>query len=173
MATRKKASTVKSTAKIEPVDVLACADICQQLTAEAEAGMSAELAIPRLEAIEALEAQLKAAKAELTTQALRGLERQKVIGNAVYRRKPKVKMRPDQSRIAGLVRGLVAAPDDKGELPPVLDAVDRAIGVMSALYVSPSLVPKAGGMKMLGRYVDDVCTEESNGFEIEKVEIPT
>lgn len=158
-------------AEITVADLKAATDVLQQLVADAE-GLGVTKAIPLLEALAELEAQAKAVRSELTTRAIRGLEQPLIIGNKVWRKSPKIKLRPDQARIGSLVRQLVVKPDDNGELPPVDAAVEATINIMSAMYVSPSTEPKVTGLKLIGKTVGDVCNEESNGYELKFQEIP-
>lgn len=157
---------------ITPADILAAADVLQQAAKEAE-GTGAAMAIPLLEALDQLDMQAKAARSELKTQAIRGLEQPLMLGNRVWRKVPSIKKRPEQERIANMVKKLAATPDpNTGELHAI-ESVDRAVAIMSALYVSPSAIPKAGGLRILGVYIDDVSNEENTGYDLAFVEIPT
>jgi hypothetical protein len=56
--------------------------------------------------------------------------------------------------------------DANGEVPTVTEVAEKVVRKMTALYVSPSTVPKVGGVKALGLEMDDVCRDEHTGFEL-------
>ena len=157
---------------IETPDILAAADVCQSLADEAS-DYDATRAINALQALAQLEAQVKAAKSELTERALRGLEQPILIGNTAWSKKLDTKKRPDQEMILGRLRKLLTKPDENGELPPVVESVDRAIDAMVDLYVTPSGLPKVGGLKAIGLTMEQVTREESNGYKLIATELPS
>ena len=158
---------------IESPDIDAAADVCQQLALEA-VDFDATRAINALQALAQLEAQVKAAKSELTERALRGLEQPILIGNTAWSKKLSTKKRPDHEMILGRLRGMLDRPDrETGELLTVPEAVDRAVDLMVGLYVSPSALPKVGGLKALGLTLDAVTREESDGYKLVATELPS
>jgi hypothetical protein len=62
---------------------------------------------------------------------------------------------------------------ETGELLTVPEAVDRAVDLMVGLYVSPSALPKVGGLKALGLTLDAVTREESDGYKLVATELPS
>lgn len=157
---------------IEIPDIDAATDVCQQLALEA-VDFDATRAINALQALAGLEAQVKAAKSELTERALRGLEQPILIGNTAWSKKLDTKKRPDNDMILGRLRASLIRPDSQGELPTVEQAVNKAIDVMVDLYVSPSGLPKVTGLKRLGLTMDLVTREESNGYKLVATELPS
>lgn len=155
---------------IETPDLLAAADVLQQLTAEAEE-MGAAAAIERLEALEAVTIQLNAAKAELKIRALRGLEQPLAVGNRVYRKVPDIKKRFQHEKILTAMRKLVTRADSNGEIMSGTDAAEILTKMFEKTYLSPSTTAKTGGLKALGLTIDDVSLEESTGFKLDFVEL--
>ena len=151
-------------------DLEACGDVFDWL-AEASDSMDAQTAITMLEGALAVQAKLKVAIDLLRSQALKTIEQPILIGSVAYAKKPSFKMRPDQQLLARVVTELAAHPDENGELPTASVAAATATNMMKALYVSPSTVPKVGGVKALGLEMDMVCREEHTGFELRRTEI--
>jgi hypothetical protein len=135
--------------------------------------------LPPAQAAELLTEARKVAKALsmaislLEAQLLSTIEQPVLVGNTVWSKVPAMKKRPDQQRIARLVVMSAALPDENGELPTANEAAAEATRMMSALYVSPSTVPKVGGLKQLGVEYGDFITDEHTGWDLKQTEIPT
>lgn len=154
---------------IERPDVQAAADVMQQLYNEADS-LDAETAIDMLMATRALIVQCKAAESELSTRALRQLEQPRLIGDRVWRKVKKYTKRYDQERISGRVVTL-AAVDGNGEMLSAMDATQRAVRMMQALYVAPSTTPKTGGLKAVGFDLGDVMSEEFKEWALDDIKL--
>jgi hypothetical protein len=154
---------------ISQPDILAAADVVAQLSEEADQ-FGAEDAIIMLQAVNRLLAIAKSCASNLEAQALVTLEQPILIGNQAWSKKPSMKRRPDLPKIAHRVAD-VAAYDGNGEVRPAHDAAELAVKLMEKLFVSPSSVPKSGGVSALGYDMDDVTREEHTGFELKVVEL--
>lgn len=158
---------------MEPVnrhDLQAIGDIARWLTEQAD-DLSAEQAVELIREAKLARKALDDAIAMLEAQAKKLIEQPILVGHTVWSKAPTMKKRPDQALIATVVVSTSCAPDDNGELPHPRDAAQMAVDKMVALYVSPSTVPKIGGVKALGLRIDDVTIEEHTGFELKQVEI--
>ncbi len=156
---------------IEVPDILAACDVADQLAREAD-DLSPEQALTLLEAVEAAEGALKNAAAFLRARALSQMEQPILVGSTAYSKVMDVKMRPRQLLIRGAVIDAASRPDENGEVPTAHEAATSAAEMMAALYVSPSTVPKTGGLKAIGIPYDDALTEEHTGWKIKKTELP-
>lgn len=157
-------------AVIEKPDMDAVCDVLAQLYNEAE-GMSAEQALTMLTEAHKVKAALAAAISELETQALRGMEGPVLLGNVVWSKRRDVKLRPDQGKIGAKVAGMAAVDRDTGEMRSAFEAAQEAVDLMAGLYVSPSTMPKFGGLKAAGLKVDDVTSEEFAGYKLHQQEV--
>lgn len=152
-------------------DLAACGDVFDWLYENADS-LSAEKAIEMLEAAQQLHGRLRSAIHMLETQALKSIEQPILIGRVAYSKKPSIKKRPEQNKIAARVCDLASQPDmDTGEVGTTYDAAVAAVEMMRALYVSPSTQPKVGGVRNIGYKMDDVTTEERTGWELKRIEI--
>lgn len=156
--------------EITVADLQTIGDIADALTEQSD-GLGATEAVILLDAALAAQARLKVAIDMLEAQALRSIEQPIVVGHTVYAKRRVYKKRPDQETIRRLVADQAARPDPNGELPPVHEAAQAAVGLMAGMYVSPSTVPKVGGVQALGVGINDVCRREHTGFEISRTDL--
>jgi hypothetical protein len=158
-------------ADINRADLQAIRDVAAQLTEQADS-LGAEEAIILMGEAKAAMQTLKAAIDLLESQALHLIEQPILIGKTAWSKKPTFKQRPDQDRIARFVINAAVVPNEEtGELPHPRDVAEAAVAIMSGLYVSPSTVPKVGGVRKIGLDMDDVCQQEHTGFELKKVDL--
>lgn len=155
---------------IDRSDLDACGDVFDWLCENADS-LSAEKSIEMLEAAQALHGRLRKAIDMLETQALGLIEQPILIGRVAYSKRPGIKLRPEQTKIAKRVCDLASTPDENGEAPTSYDTAVIAVGLMRDLYVSPSTKPKVGGVKALGYNLADVTREEHTGWELHRTEI--
>lgn len=151
-------------------DLQAIGDIAVWLAEESDQ-MSAEQAVELLTEARKVHRALGNAIALLETQALKTIEQPILVGTTAWSKKPAFKKRPRQQAIAHTVEALATRPDVNGEVPPAYEVAERAVKMMSDLYVSPSTLPKVGGVKALGLEMNDVVDEEHTGFELKATEI--
>lgn len=125
--------------------------------------MTLEQAIEMRDALDGLAKMIGQTQSILEARALKLLDGQPAkIGDKVYIEKSKGVWRPDQSKIRTRV-AMMSSCDDKGEMLPPRDAAEKAVGLMYDLFVSPSTMPKQGGMKKLGLTAKDVAHWETTG----------
>lgn len=151
-------------------DLEAVSDVAARL-AEMADSLSAEQAITLLHSAERAMLALKIAVDMLEAQALGRLEQPIVVGHTAYSKKPSFKKRPDQRLIQRVVVEKASHPDVNGEVPTAFEAADAATKMMAELYVSPSTLPKVGGVQALGIEMQDVTAEEHTGFMLKQTEI--
>ena len=157
-------------AEIVAADLRAIADVANALAEESD-GLSAQSCIELLREAKNAALALRTAIGLLEAQALKTLEQPIIIGDTAYSRKREIKRRPDQGLITNVVTRLACAPTADGEVPTAFDAAANATTMMFNLYVSPSTLPKAGGVKALGITMDDVTTEEHTGYTLKETEL--
>lgn len=151
-------------------DLEAIGDIADWLI-EASDGLPIDKTIELLEASLAATAKMKMACDMLQAQALAIIEQPVVIGKTVWSKKRIIKRRPNQSRIAAhVVVDATGIDQATGEMRNSVEAAERAVNLMRALYVSPSTVPKTGGVEKLGLTMADVCENEHTGYELRRIE---
>lgn len=157
---------------VSKADLYAITDVANLLLQEADGIESPEQAIELAQEARKAIAVLTAAAKMLEAQALAHMESRPVlVGDAAYRKAPVIKMRPDQMLVKRVVTKVAARPDEDGVLPELDVAVAAAVDLMADMYVSPSTVPKVGGLRRMGLTLDDVCSEEHTGFELKRTEI--
>jgi hypothetical protein len=151
-------------------DLEACGDVAAWL-AEQSDSLSAEQAVEMLSEARKVHRAFALAIDMLETQALQLIEQPILVGHTAWAKKPVLKKRPRQGQIAATVEAMAARPDENGEFPPAFEVASKAVTLMAALYVSPSTLPKVGGVKALGLEMTDVVDEEHTGFELKATEL--
>jgi hypothetical protein len=151
-------------------DVQAVGDVLDWLCEQSD-GMGIEAAVEMAAALDVLAKKVAMAKSLCETQAKKLLDGQPArIGDKIIVEKATGKWRPNQSRVKGAVLAR-ACYDENGELEEYPDnAAERAIDMMFALYVSPSQMPKAGGLKELRLKNEDVADWERTGSELKVID---
>lgn len=148
-------------------DIAAIGDVVDQLTAEIN-DMDAAAAIGMSSALAEVKAKIELAVSLMKTRTLNVMDGQPIqIGSTLYAPKPTGKWRPEWRMVRSAV--LKAALGD--ELPTATEAAARAVDIMRDLYVSPSQVPKKGGLDHLGIDLPDIATWEKGVSDIRKIEM--
>lgn len=151
-------------------DLQAISDVAKWLAEQAD-DLSADQAVELLtEARKAQEA-LKWAIEMLEARAIKTIEQPILVGRTAWSKVPSFKKRPDNNLILRVVAETSAAPDENGVIPTPLEAARTATDRMASLYVSPSTVPKVGGVKALGLNMADVTTEEHTKWTLKETEL--
>lgn len=158
-------------------DLLAMKDVADGLS-DLSSSLSAEQSVVLLDAAREAHKALANAIAFLESRAIAQMEQPILIsdghGNtSAWSKKAEFKRRPDMPIIRRLVNEVaIDAVLDRstGEVSPS-EAVAKAVALMEALYVSPSTMPKVGGVKELGVEFDAVFHDEHTGFTLKKVDL--
>ena len=157
-------------------DLLAMKDVAEGLS-DLAGTLSAEQAVILLDAAEQAHKALGDSIAFLKSRAIDQLEQPILVsdgaGNTTaWSKKAEFKKRPNMPVIRELVNKVAvkAVIDENGEASPY-DAVAKAVELMEGLYVSPSTLPKVGGVKELGVQFDEVFREEHTGFSLQRVDL--
>ena len=163
--------------EIGVADLEAMKDVAEGLS-DLASSLSAEQSVILLDAARDAHKALDNAIAFLESRAIQQIEQPILVsdgrGNTTaWSKKAEFKKRPNMTVIRSLVN--IAAIDavidrDTGEVSP-MDAVAKAISLMEGLYVSPSTMPKVGGVKELGVEFDEVFVEEHTGYTLKKVDL--
>jgi len=152
-------------------DIEAIGDVLDQI-AEAADSLDAKESVEFMVALNAVNAKLKIAMTLCETQAKRTLDGQPIkVGDTLYVEKDTGKWRPDQSRIRARVVSMAAVDLATGEIVAGPIAAERAVDMMYQLFVSPSTMPKVGGLDYLGLDKRDVADWERTGTALEAVEL--
>lgn len=151
-------------------DLEAIGDVAVWLAEQSDA-LSAEQAVELLSEARLVHKSLGLAIDMLEAQALRLIEQPILVGTTAWSKKPTFKKRPDRPKIMARVAQLAVADSDTGEIREPQAVADAAIKLMADLYVSPSTVPKVGGVTALGYKMDDVVSDEHTGFELKRTEL--
>lgn len=156
---------------IHLADLQAVGDVLDWVC-EASDSMTVETAIEFSVALTALIAKARMAQSLCETAAKTMLDGQPaLIGDTLYVEKATGKWRPDQSRIRARVVGMSSCNPETGELVTAPEAAERAVNFMYTLFVSPSTMPKVGGLDLLGLDKRDVADWEKTGSELSAVQL--
>lgn len=158
-------------AEISTADLEAVGDVAASLAEQSDM-LSAEKAIELLEAARKAQMSLRLAVDMLESRALATIEQPILIGRTAWSKVASFKKRPDQARLDSHVFRACALTIDGELVDSPTDAVQAAIEAMKALYVSPSTVPKVGGVRALGLELDDITALEHSGWELKRTELP-
>jgi hypothetical protein len=157
--------------EINAHDLEAIGDVADWLAEQADS-LSAEQSVTMLAAARNAYAKLKTAIDMLEARALTTIEQPILVGRTAWSKKPEFKKRPHHALIQRTVVDMAVVPNhETGELPDPRTAAETATKMMAALYVSPSTVPKTGGVKDLGLTVDDVTVEEHTGYTLKRTDL--
>lgn len=159
-------------ADVELPDVQAATDVFNQLYREAD-DYDVEKSIRFLMVCRQAKVQLDAALAELESRALRQLEQPIIVDGKAYSKKLSVKQRAEHDKIIARVMRIAAQKNIDGELHPAAQAAENAAKLMADLYVSPSSLPKKGGLAALGLNLEEVShSDEAGGkYELKVVDL--
>lgn len=151
-------------------DLQAVGDVVDWV-AEQTDSMTLEEAVTIGEALRELSTKIALAKALCETQVKTLLDGQPArVGDKVIVERKTGKWRPDQSRIKRRVVGMAGCDPSTGELRTGPQAAEAAVDLMYALFVSPSQMPKQGGMQKLGIDTPDIAEWEVTGSELKVVD---
>lgn len=151
-------------------DLQAVGDVVDWV-AEQTDSMTVEEAVTIGEALKDLAAKITIARTLCDTQVKTLLDGQPArIGDKVIVERQTGKWRPDQTRIKRRVVGMASCDPTTGELRTASEAADAAVNLMYALFVSPSQMPKQGGMQKLGIDTPDIAEWEITGSELKVID---
>lgn len=151
-------------------DLQAVGDVVDWV-AEQTDSMTLEEAVTIGEALRELTAKIALAKALCDTQVKTLLDGQPArVGDKIIVERKTGKWRPDQNRIKRRVVGMAGCNPSTGELRTGPQAAEAAVDLMYALFVSPSQMPKQGGMQKLGIDTPDIAEWEITGSELKVVD---
>ena len=143
-----------------PADVLAMTDVLGEID-ESTDGLSIEEAVQAREAVVQLMSAARMTLALIDTQLVNTLESPREINGMRYEvRKSDGKWRPDHSKVTPAVKRSALVDTETGEMFEGPAAVERAIKIMTDLYVANSTMPKVGALDKLGLKKWDVADQE-------------
>jgi hypothetical protein len=160
---------MNQTRTVTAADILAAVDILDDV-GESSDSLTVEDAVVLLQAVEEVMAAARRAVGLLNTQLVATLESPRQFGNKVYEIVNDGKWRPEHGAVKAAVK-IASVVDANGELRHPTDAVERCMSLLYALYVSPSQMPKVGGLDALGLDKADVAEFDRAGRKVRVTEI--
>lgn len=151
-------------------EITAVLDVLADLNEESDS-LKVEQAVEMLQAVEEVMAAARVAKGLLETQLCNILESPRTIDGRLYEIKNEGKWRPDHSKVEAEVKRRSVVDTETGELLTAPQAVDKAMGLMRKLYVTPQGMPKVGGLDLLGVDKPDVARWEQQGKRLSVQEV--
>lgn len=150
-----------------PADIRSLADDVA-VVAERSDSLAVKEAAEMMVALDVL-ASAVATAASLVRSRLVGLLAEPVlIDGRCWSRKADGRWKPQQYRVAeSVVRRAAIADTDTGELRSPTEAANEAVRLMQSLYVSPSTMPKTGGLEALGLAKRDVASWDQTGWKLD------
>jgi len=149
---------------MSPADVLAAVDVLADIDERSDA-LTVEEGLALRQAVEQVAAACRRTIGMIDTQLVSILESPRTFNGVLYEVSNEGKWRPDHGAIdAAVIRAAAATPE--GELRSGRDAAETAVRVMRSLFVSPSTMPKTGGLEDLGLDKPDVAHFEKSGKKI-------
>ena len=143
-------------------DIGAMCDVIADMT-ETTDSMTVEEAVHLRESIVEMRRQAATLLGLIDTQLVTILESPRVIEGILYEVKSEGKWRPDHGKIVAAVKQHSVVDTETGEMSTAPEATERAMKFMKDLYVSPSGMPKSGGLSKLGLDKSDVAHYEKSG----------
>lgn len=151
-------------------DIQAASDVAN-LIAELSDSMSVDAAVEYRVALVAHQAKVKFAIDMLDTQLVKTLELPRTVGGWVHQvRRKKETVRFDHEAIARVVRE-EAVRDKEGMLVGPREAAEKAVVLMSDIYLSPSSKAKIGALKDLEIDRKDVESFERGDLYVDVVPV--
>lgn len=151
--------------QITAADIRAIGDIADAITDQIET-FTIEQAVTFCDLLEDVGKRIAAARHACEAKAKALLDGQPAtIAGKVYIEEATGKWRPQQPKIRERV-AVMAAHDSSGRALSATVAAQRAVDLMYALFVSPSQMPKQGGMKQLGLQNEDIAEWEETGSQL-------
>jgi hypothetical protein len=160
---------MNQTRTVTAADILAAVDILDDV-GESSDSLTVEDAVVLLQAVEEVMAAARRVVGLLNTQLVATLESPRQFGNRVYEVVNDGKWRPDHSAVKAHVKQQSVV-NVHGELRHPAEAVERCMALLYALYVSPSQMPKTGGLEELGLDKPDVAEFDRAGRKVRVTEI--
>lgn len=155
---------------VTTADLQAVGDVLDWVAEESDS-MTIEEAMAVLETLVEVGKKLAMAKALCETQIKTLLDGQPAkVGDKIVVERQTGKWRPDQGRIKRRVVGMAGCDPSTGELRTGPQAAEAAVDLMYALFVSPSQMPKQGGMQKLGIDTPDIAEWEITGSELKVID---
>jgi len=144
-------------------DLMAADDVLVALGEESDQ-LEPDQAIAMLEALGALKSRLSATEG-LIRKAVKDFveEAPRQLGDRLYAAKPDGKWRTYHVEVGAAVVGHSVVDRHTGEVRDAKAAAERAVQLMTKLYVSPADKPKAGGLLELDLDLAEVSKWEKTG----------
>jgi hypothetical protein len=130
-----------------------------------------ERALEMLQALQGMASHLRQAIGAVETHLCDVLESPREFNGKLYEIKNAGKWRPDHDEIKNRVRAASAVNAATGELIDRQTAVETAVDIMYDLFVSPSTMPKTGGLERLGLDKPDVADFERQGKRVSILDV--
>ena len=151
-------------------DIAAIGDVLDDIANRTDS-MSVDEAMETATLLGELSKKLAVVKSLCETQVKTLLDGQPAkVGDKVIVERQTGKWRPDQTRIKRRVVGMAGCDPSTGELRTGPQAAEAAVELMYALFVSPSQMPKQGGMQKLGIDTTDIAEWEITGSELKVID---
>ena len=155
---------------VTTADLQAVGDVLDWV-AEQSDSMTVEEAMALIDVLAEIGKKVTMAKSLCESQVKTLLDGQPAkIGDKVVVERQTGKWRPDQTRIKRRVVGMAGCDPATGELRTGPQAAEAAVDLMYALFVSPSQMPKQGGMQKLGIDTVDIAEWEHTGSELKVID---
>jgi len=155
---------------VTTADLQAVGDVLDWV-AEQTDSMTIEEAMALIDVLAEIGKKVTMAKSLCETQVKTLLDGQPAkIGDKVVVERQTGKWRPDQTRIKRRVVGMSGCDPSTGELRSGTQAAEAAVDLMYALFVSPSQMPKQGGLQKLGIDTADIAEWEITGSELKVID---
>lgn len=130
-----------------------------------------ERALEMLQALQGMASHLRQAIGAVETHLCDVLESPREFNGKLYEIKNAGKWRPDHDEIKQRVRAASSLDAATGELLDRQMAVEIAVDIMYDLFVSPSTMPKTGGLERLGLDKPDVADFERQGKRVAATDV--
>lgn len=143
-----------------PADITAATDVLVELQNDSD-HLDIETAVAYREAVNVLMTELRKTLGLIDMQLVNILESPREINGIRYEvKKSDGKWRPDNSKVYAVVKRNAAVDPVTGEMFDCFDSAERAIAMMSDLFVAASTMPKVGALDKLGLKKWDVAEQE-------------
>lgn len=155
-------------------DLAAMGDVLDQLI-EGSDQLDFEQALTFKNMAIIVQGKLKTLLGLLETQQLSLLDGQpKVVDGTIFAKKSTGKWRRDSGKLRSRVFFYVTHDLDTGEKVKgltIAKAVDKAIDIMSELFVAPADLPKRGALEKLKIEMPDICEWETTGSKLVEMKL--
>lgn len=151
-------------------DVAAMESVLDDVKTNVEA-LDVEAAIRMLEAVKQLKANAHDTIAHIEVWLTEILESPREFNGKLYEVKSAGKWRPDHDEIKRHAREVAFVEQETGEMYGTIETAQRAVDLMYELFVSPSTMPKVGGLERMGLKKADVADFERDGKRISVTDV--